>query len=43
MGWLVQDEDRVKKLNLGSLKDPNLVKIAKVAGKFEAKIKDLLL
>ena len=41
--WIVEDEDLVKILNLGTLEDPNLVKIAKDLGKYEAKVKDLLL
>ena len=42
-GWTVEDEDLVKNLNLGTLEDPKLVKIAKDLGEYGAKVKDLLL
>ena len=42
-GWTVEDEDLVKNLNLRTPKDLKLVKIAKDLGKYEAKVKDLLL
>ena len=42
-GWTIEDEDLVKNLNLGTLEDPELVKIAKDLGEYKAKIKDLLL
>ena len=42
-GWTVENEDLVRNLNLRTLEDPKLVKIAKDLGEFEAKVKDLLL
>jgi hypothetical protein len=41
--WTVEDEDLVKNLNLGTPKNPKLVKIAKDLGEYEGKIKELLL
>jgi hypothetical protein len=41
--WTVEDEDLIKNLNLGTLEDPKLVKIAKDLGEYEAKVKDVLL
>jgi hypothetical protein len=42
-GWTVGDEELVKNLNLGTPEDPKLVKIAKDLGKYEEKVKELLL
>ena len=40
--WIVEDVDLVKILNLGTTKDPKLIKIAKYLGEYETKVKDLL-
>jgi hypothetical protein len=42
-GWILEDEDLVKNLNLGTLEDPKLVKIAKDLDEYEGKVKELLL
>ena len=39
---MVEDEDLVKNLNLGTPEEPKLIKIAKNLEEYEAKVKDLL-
>ena len=42
-GWTIKNKFLVKQLNLGTTKDPKLVKIAKDLGEIEAKVKESLL